>query len=343
MNLTKDLKNILLKDNKKHNNEKLEKINTIISIILVVLIVALETTFLPTILSASFINRNSAAHMLFDMNMDVEWNSKTEYEWTADERLAENINEVWSSEISDLFVEGYTQNFYTNKIIAIVDKETDADMHQFRTAILISTFNDYTNDFIKMQAGFLVGDNGMPEPSVAFIQESLGKVFALVNDDLLNEWYQSNAVVLSTSLAHAMTMSNEYLSNEALQSNENFKEAVLVLKILNLFIAFYFILGIIVILMFCMLKIIYCNKTYLVLFIGQCVAAFMSTIHCLDLSSIGLMVLGHPYTPTQVMIKDALPLGIATIVILLIVGCVFLALHFNKKKNFKAVISRKKP
>ncbi len=176
MSLFKEIKQglnqaVIFEKNNSKNKKRNEQARFSITIAILIFVVLLESLLLPALLTSSFINRNSAAHMLFNMDMDMEWNSKSEYSWKPSEINQEQVNTAWSNFLGDAFVEGYTEDFYANKIVLLLEQESGVSKSDIASTMNVSKLKDYTNDFIKMQAGHLVGDNIIPSPSVELIHE----------------------------------------------------------------------------------------------------------------------------------------------------------------------------
>jgi hypothetical protein len=323
-------------------NPKKEKRRFRWSILLLLILICFESVLLPSILVASFINRNTTAHMLFSVDMDVDWNSKTEYKWIETEYDTTQVNKEWSDYFSEMFIEEYCEGFYTYRLLAFIKDQTGIDDEEVTNILLISSFNAYTDDFIIMQAGYLVGDNMIPEPSYNYLQEYLSKAIKLTNNETLINWYQENEVVLVSSLVDAMSRSNDYLISKMTGEDSVFKESVLTLKIMNLFIVCYFLLAIIVIISFIMIVVTRNKKTWILLSIGAFFSAICNIIVYYDLPKISLVVLGTAYAPSAVMVADAFNVMVVFTLALLVTGAVFLGCHFTQKKSLKTVIKNKK-
>lgn len=327
---------------KKPERPRNEKLRFYVSVFLLFIVILLESVIMPTMLSASFINRNTAAYMFFDIPFGYDWNAKSEYTWQTEDMVQENINTEWSQFIGEAFVENYVDGFYTDKVVDLIVKETGLDKKIFESAMSISTFNDYTNDFIRMQAGHLVGDNLLPIPSAAKLEESLGKVVALINNDVLNTWYDANKTTLAHSIADAMNRSSDYLMGEAMNNRPAFKESILILKLLNLQIVFYVVMAVLAVLFFCLIKVCDNNKTWISLAITQALGLICALSIYFDLDKIYLVVLGNEFAANQTMIRDVSTLAIIGFAVFVLSIGAFVALHFSKKKTIKSVISKKK-
>lgn len=321
--------------------KKNENIKIIVTIVLLVVVFLVETMILPSLVMTSFINKNTAAYMLFDVPMYDHWNAYSEYSWNkVDDSYKEHINPEWSDAIADTFLEEYTTEYYVDELIDIIVENTSLVHNDLFGIFYVSSFGSYTNEYIKMQAGFLVGDNMLPTPDFAIVQDLLDKAIALVKNDELNEWYASNRVALAASIQDSMIRTSNYFAEKTL-SDDAFGEACMVLKVVNVLILFYTLLAIIVIISYAAVKIFKNKYTWLCMAITQWASAIACIAVYSSLSDLGLVVLGFPFTPTSDMIKDVLPIFIAVFVIEVALGFGFYCLKFYRTNPLKSVIKRK--
>lgn len=321
--------------------KKNENIKIIVSIILLVIVFIAEMMILPSLTMTSFINKNTAAYMLFDVPIYDHWNAYSEYSWNnSDESYKEHINPEWSDSIADTFLEEYTAEYYIEEVIDIIVANTSLIHNDLFGIFYVSSFGSYTNEYMKMQAGFLVGDNMLPTPDFAIVQDLLDKAIALVKSDELNEWYAPNRVALAASVQDSMIRTSEYFAEKTL-SDDAFGEACMVLKVVNVLILFYVLLSIVVILSYATVKIFKNKYTWLSMAITQWASALACIGVYFSLSDLGLVVLGFPFTPTNDMIRDVLPIFIAVFLIEVALGFGFYCLKFYRTNPLKSVIKRK--
>ena len=313
-----------------------------ISIVLLVFLILMEAMLLPALISSSLINKNTAAYMIFDVEMSEQWNERTEYTWIdPDTSYKESIHQEWSNALGDIFIEGYTADYYVAVVSELIAAQTDIDVDVIYDKMEGTAFSKYTNEFIKMQAGYLVGDNIPPTPSTEKLREALDVAIKNVDNADLNAWYEQNDTTLVSSLKNAMISSNELFSAKMLEDNPIFGESCLTLKILNLLLLFYSALAIIVILGFCIIKACRTKFTWPMLAISQFLSALICIPTYFSLYNINFVVFGIPYTPTATMIKDAMPMLLILFACELLVGGLFIFIWKFGKKIKSRVISKK--
>ena len=313
-----------------------------ISVVLVIFIIIMEAMLLPALISSSLINKNTAAYMIFDVEMSEKWNERTEYTWIdPDTSYKDSINQEWSSAFGDIFIEGYTADYYVAVVSELLAAQTSLDVDAIYDKLQTSSFGTYSNEFIKMQAGYLVGDNIPPTPSTEKLRETLDVAIKNVDDEELNTWYEQHNVELTASLKDAMVDSNELFSASMLEENPIFGESCLTLKILNLLLLFYSALAIIVILGFCVIKVCKTKFTWPMLAISQFLSACICLSTYLSLKNINFVVFGIPYAPTDIMIRDSMPMFLILLACELLAGALFIFLWKFGKKFKSRVISKK--
>lgn len=314
-----------------------------ISIILLLCVLVMECMLLPSLISASFINKNTAAYMVFDVEMDEKWNKHTEYVWV-DQNMSykDSINQEWSAGMGDIFLEGYTSDYYVAVVSELISAQTNVNINDVYPAFENSEFRIYTNEFIKMQAGYLVGDNIPPTPNTEKLKECLDKTIENINNESIATWYAENDTVLVSSLKDAMVNSNDIFSADMLEKYPVFGESCLTLKILNILLLFYSLLAFIVIFVFCIIKLCKTKYTWFMLAGAQVVSAIVAIFTYFGLKDIHFVVFGVPYAPTSEMIKDCWPMLLILVLCELLVGGVFIFVNFFGKKIKSRVISKKK-
>jgi hypothetical protein len=281
--------------------------------------------------------------MLFDVEMDGKWNEHSEYIWVdTDTTYKASVNKEWSAGIGDIFLEGYTSDHYVACISELISAQTGVTLSDIYDSLENSNLRLYTNEFIKMQAGYLVGDNISPTPNTEKLRECLDSAIVLINNDSVTEWYAQHNVELNASLKDAMVNSNDAFSASMLEKNPNFAESCLILKILNLLLLFYSVLAMIVILMFCIIKLCKTKYTWFMLAGAQVLAAFAGLSTYFGLKNMSFVVFGIPYSPTAEMIHDCWPMLFILTTVELLIGGLFIFIHLFGKKLVSRVIRKKK-
>lgn len=323
--------------------EKKSLTKIIISVIMLICLIALQSMLLPSLISSSFINKNTAAYMIFDVEMDEVWNKHSDYTWIdQDTSYKDSINQEWSTGIGDIFIEGYTSDYYVASVSELIAAQTQTSANNLYDYFDNSSFRYYTNEFIKMQAGYLVGDNIPPTPDTQKLQEYLDATIDNVTDDDIKTWYSEHRVELVSSLKDAMVNSNDLFSSDMLEKHPVFAESCLILKILNLLLLFYSTLALSIILIFCLIKVCKNKYTWVMLAVSQFVTAIATISTYFSLSDINFVVFGIPYSPTSEMIYDCWLIFAILLTCEIAVGILFVLIKIFGKKMVPRVISRKK-
>ena len=314
-----------------------------VSIFLWLCVLLMEFMLLPSLVSASFINKNTAAYMIFDVEMDEKWNKHTEYVWVDQSTTYKDfINQEWSAGMGDIFLEGYTSDYYVAVVSELIAAQSGVTINDIYPAFDNSEFRVYTNEFIKMQAGYLVGDNIPPTPNTEKLQECLDKTIANIEIESITTWYSEHNVELVASLKDAMVNSNDMFSADMLEKYPVFGESCLTLKIINILLLFYSLLAFIVIFVFCIIKLCKTKYTWFMLAGTQVVSAIVAVFTYFGLNDINFVVFGVPYAPTSEMIKDCWPMLLILVLCELLIGGIFIFVNFFGKKIKSRVISKKK-
>ena len=323
--------------------EKKSITKIIVSVIMLIILMVLQSMLLPSLISSSFINKNTASYMIFDIEMDGAWNKHSEYTWIdQDTSYKDFINQEWSTGIGDIFLEGYTSDYYVAAISELIATQTKTSVDDMYDCFENSEFSYYTNEFIKMQAGYLVGDNIPPTPNTQKLQESLDLTMSKITDENITTWYAEHNLEIVGSLKDAMVNSNELFSSDMLEKNPIFAESCLILKILNLLLLFYSTLALSIILIFCLIKVCKNKYTWTMLATSQLVAALATISTYFSLKNINFVVFGIPYSPTYEMIHDCWPIFVVLLACEIILGALFILIKIFGKKMVPRVISKKK-
>jgi hypothetical protein len=279
-----------------------------ITVLLIVVLTLLEIMMLPTLVLSSFINHNTAAYMLFDVPIEEAWEQPADYKWNdTDEAYIENINEKYES-LMDVPFDNYNKWHYLDEMSTIFMEQGGLTEEDIELLWNNSTIDAYINEFVKMQAGYLVGDNMIPTPYLDDISKELDASVARLNNAQFSSWYNDNGISLKSSLKHAMVKSNEVLHSKLVDQNIVFGETCSILKVLNLMVAFYVILSIIIVLGYILLKVFANAWTYAVLIISHMTAMLATTATYMDMTSFNLVVFGIPYSPTKEMVLSCAPM-----------------------------------
>ena len=321
--------------------KKKDYVKKITTIVLVVVLAFLEIMMLPTLVLSSFINHNTAAYMLFDVPIEETWERPADYNWNdADETYLENISEDFAI-LTDIPFDNYNKWHYLDKMSTIIMDNTDISEDDVEALWNNSSVDAYINEFVKMQAGYLVGDNMMPTPYIEDINKVMDASVNRINNASLSSWYNENGVAFKASLKHAMVKSNELLQSKLTDKSLAFGETCSLLKILNLMIVFYVILSISIIIIYALFKALLNSWTYMSLLISHIVVIFATTVTYIDMTSFNLVVFGVPYSPTAEMVAACSHMY----TILMMCFSVFALVMIDKKyfilKKIKSVIFKK--
>ena len=204
-----------------------------------------------------------------------------------------------------------------------------------------STIDAYINEFVKMQAGYLVGDNMMPTPYMDDISKELDASVSRLNNDNFSSWYNENGVSLKASLKHAMVKSNEVLQSKLVDKNIVFGETCSILKILNLMVVFYVIISIIIVVGYIILKVFGNAWTYAALIISHMITILATTATYMDMTSFNLVVFGIPYSPTKEMVLSCAPMYVFLMIVFSIITFIMIDKKYFILKKLKSVIFKK--
>lgn len=324
------------------NNGKTSVVKLVFLCIFIVILIFMESLLLPSLISSSFINKNTAGYMVFDVDIEDNWMKSADYSWIdIDETYKTYVNEEYSVKISDIMVGTYGKSHYIEKIAYLLSEKTGIDAEKSVAILLETKLADYMNEFVQMQAGHLVGDNIPPTPKMEDIDENMTTAIALLDDETTTKWYDENRVELNASIKDAMMASNEKFSVNILETDPTFGESCLILKVLNLLILFYTDLAIVVILTFFIFTALKTKYTWYALSVANILSAIISIFTYLGLKDVSLVVFNIPYSPTQEMINDCIFIEIIIVCSFLIFAgiCIFIE-KFKSKKISQKVINR---
>lgn len=311
-------------------------VKIVFMVIFLLILTLIESIILPTLIASSFVNKNTAAYMLFAVDMPEHWNEHSKYIWIdTDLTYKETVNEDWLSDMSEIMVESYDKDHYTYVITNIMVSEsgTTVDFETLWDALDESEFGLYMDDFVRMQAGYLVGDNLPPIPITTDLHSKLNDVVNTINNEELTVWYASNENAMVSSLKAAMLSANDVFSIEILETHPVFSESCLTLKILNVLLLFYSGIAFVVILAFCAIKLCRNKFIWISMAITQLFSAIAAAATYFSLEDINFVVLGIPYQPSSLMVKECWPIFLVLLGVELILCGVFTTIHFVKPKK----------
>lgn len=313
----------------------------VVTVLLIVILTFLEVMMLPTLVLSSFINHNTAAYMLFDVPIEETWEQPADYQWNdTDETYLENVSEDYSS-LTDIPFEVYNKWHYLNEMSNIFMENGGLTESDIELLWNNSSIDAYINEFVKMQAGYLVGDNMLPTPYLEDINKELDASVARLNNEQFSSWYNDHGVALKSSLKHAMVKSNEVLQAKLMDKNLTFGETCSILKILNLMVVFYVILSIVIIVGYILLKAFGNTWTYAALIISHIITMLATTATFMDMTSFNLVIFGVPYSPTREMVLSCAPMYVFLMFVFALITFIMLDKKYFILKKLKSVISKK--
>ena len=329
------------------SNIKTEKKTSVWKIVILCLFIAAlifaESLLLPSLISSSFINKNTAGYMVFDVEME-NWLQKQEYSWIdIDETYKEHVNQEYSEQLSDIVISTYGKSYYVESVAELLAENTGTDVEDIIDVWQNSKLASYFNEFVQMQAGHLVGDNIPPTPKMEDIDKNVTYAIVLLENDEITTWYETHKVEFLSSIKDAMMNSNDRFSSTILETDPVFGESCLILKVLNLLILFYTCLAIVVILTFFIFTALKTKYTWYALAIANLVATLISVFTYFGLSDVNLVVFGISYSPTVEMVYDCGYIAIILVTAFLCFAgiCIFMQKKSPRKiKN--SVINDKK-
>jgi hypothetical protein len=323
-------------------NKKPSIVKVVFLWIFIVILVFMESLLLPSLISSSFINKNTAGYMVFDVDMEEGWLQSAEYSWIdIDETYKTYVNEEYSVKISDIMISTYGKSHYIEKISYLLNEQTGIDTEESISILMETKLAAYMNEFVQMQAGHLVGDNIPPTPKMDDLDQNMTTAIALLDDEATSKWYEEHRVELNASIKDAMMASNDKFSVHILETDPVFGESCLILKVLNLLILFYTNLAIVIILTFFIFTALKTRYTWYALAGANIVSAIISVFTYLGLKDVNLVVFNVPYSPTQEMINDCILIEIILAVSFLVFAGICIAVEKIKPKKFsQKVINR---
>ena len=271
---------------------------------LLAIALALATVMImPSVLSSSWINGNTAATMLFGIESPEKgWTADPEYTWHRSDDYADHVDE----DTVDLIYTSF--DAYDPDLIASGIADALIEKSQIFEAVTLDTkeLSNYIKEFMRIQAAHLIGDSSQPIPKTSEITESIDKMVGDANHQELSSWYESNKETFNASVKAMLLECNDMFTEEALNDSPEFAEAALTLKILNLQILLFVFLAIAIILAFIYIKCCKSEYKWFILSGSQILACIASAISFRSMSDIKLVVLGSPYGTTSIMISDVL-------------------------------------
>lgn len=286
------------------NEKKTSVFKIVVLCIFVTALIFAESLLLPSLISSSFINKNTAGYMVFDVEIE-NWLQKQEYSWIdVDETYKEHVNDEYSEQLSNIVISTYGKSYYIENIATLLSENTGMDVEDIITTWQDSKLALYFNEFVQMQAGHLVGDNIPPTPKMEDIDTNVTSAIALLENEDVTSWYELHKVEFLSSIKDAMMNSNDRFSSSILETDPVFGESCLILKVLNLLILFYTCLAIVVILTFFIFTVLKTKYTWYALAIANLVSTLISIFTYVGLSDVNLVVFGISYSPTTEMVYD---------------------------------------
>lgn len=286
------------------------------------------------------INKNTAAHVWFDVPIDSEsWLDSPKYNWRSFEQIDKTfIREKWVNILSEIPVDYYTTDIVLLNFSKSVNLDINADVasdSQFDNSIFdvmeSETVTTYVNEFVRQQAGYLIGDNLLPVPNKTDIEHMLTASVMNEGSDLLQRWYDENKAYVIESFYSILLNTNNLFNQEIIESDTSFAESVLVFKVLNLNICLWIILAITVILV-CIASFLQ-TKCFFLTFMAiyQFCSGVLSTIFLLNINSISFIVVDDVFSPTKQMISHTQSALIWIPIIYALLSLVFALLAVHKK------------
>ena len=310
-------------------------------LILVVLLSFIEIFMLPTLLLSSFINHNTAAYMLFDVPIEETWEQPADYKWNdTDETYKEYVSEEFAA-LADIEFNTYNKWHYLDELSTIFVEQVGVPEADVETLWNTSTIDVYINEFVKMQAGYFVGENMIPTPYMDDINTTLDTSINRLNNETLSSWYNDNGVALKASLKHAMVTSNDVLYEKLNDSNLAYGETCSLLKVFNLMVVFYVLLSIVVVLLYILFKVFKNDWAYTAIYISQIIVMLLTTATYIEMTSFSLVVFGIPYSPTKEMVQACAPMYVALMITFAVLTVIFLNKKYSLWKNVNSVIFKK--
>jgi hypothetical protein len=313
----------------------------VITVLLIIVLTFLEIMLLPTLVLSSFINHNTAAYMLFDVPIEETWEQPADYKWNdTDEAYLENVSDDYAA-LTDIPFEVYNKWHYLDKMSTIFMEKGGLTENDIELLWNNSSIDAYINEFVKMQAGYLVGDNMLPTPYLDDINKELDASVTRLNNEKFSSWYNENGTALKASLKHAMVKSNEVLQSKLLDKNLAFGETCSILKIFNIMIVFYVVLSLVVIIGYILFKLFGNAWTYSVLIISHVTAMLATSATYMDMTSFNLVVFGIPYSPTKEMVRSCAPMYVFLMIVFALITFIMLNKKYFIFKKLKSVIFKK--
>lgn len=284
----------------------------IFSSVLSIFIIFLLSSIILLGASSILINANTAAHIWFDVPVDSEsWLEKPKYDWKHSEKINEIfIQENWINVLSDVPINYYTPEVILLSFAKSVNSDVNIDIvteSQFDNSIFdvleSESLVQYTNEFIRQQAGYLIGDNSLPSPSKADIKQLLTTSMQEKGSEQLQRWFLDNEDYLVESFFAVLLSSNKMFDEKIIGSDSSFAESVLVFKVLNLNISIWIFLAASIVL-FCILSF---SQNRLRFFVFSIIALFVSGLLSIlflsGMNDLSFVVTDGIFSPTDQMIS----------------------------------------
>lgn len=321
-------------------------IKNISSSILSILIIFLLSLVVLLGAASVLINANTAAYVWFDVGIDSEtWLSGPKYNWKNPTQIDEMfIRDKWVSVLSDVPIDYYAPEEILLNFAQAINSDINNEIatnSQFDNSIFdvmeSETVTAYVNEFIRQQAGYLIGDNSLPLPDKTDINHILSASVRDKGSDLLQQWYNENKAYVTESFYSVLLSTNNLFDQTIVESDTSFVESVLILKVLNLNICIWIILGVAVVL-FCITSFL---RTKFFFFTFTAVSLFLSSVlstaFLLKIGSISFFVVGNTFTPTKQMILHIQTALIWIPIVYVFISLVFSLLAIHKKWGIKNI------
>lgn len=312
------------------------------SLILSILIVILLSSSILLTAASILINPNTAAHMWFNVDLDdAVWMKEVEYNW--DHIVSINhdlVRSEWVESISEIPIDYYSTDAILMGYAEILSKDLNASStasEQFDNTIydIIGSeqMKQYVDDFLRQQAGYLIGDNRIPIPNKSELDGILSVAVTDIGGEHIQAWYTENKNVVIESLYAGLISTNDNFSVKMLTTNESFSEACMVFKVLNLSIVVYVLL----VLAIALSAVIFFmqDKVKFSLFMmgNQIGSLLISILYTIGIGDVSFVVLGNTFAPTEIMVRDTQHFMIMVLAAYGIAAAVFglLTIHFKWK------------
>lgn len=315
-----------------------------------IIIVTLQSSIIMLISAAAFINANTSAYMWFGVDIDDEnWNAKSQYSWESRANIRSDIvNKAWSESFLEVPLNYYSADnliiAFANALHRDINASADSSEQYDNTIYAVIESNEiksYVGDFLRQQAGCLIGDNRMPTPNRNELKNIISASFESHGNEQTQMWYDENENALIESFYAGLIATNDRFSETLLTDNEPLAEAVLTFKVLNLSICVYFMIVAIIICSVVMKFVLTSIPDFCVfMFFNQIASILMSIGYIFCVGDISLVVLGNIFTPGATMVADTKQLMWLLVSIYGIAATIFGVYAIERRWGFKNVIHK---